>query len=70
MSLIADNTTPRLLRLRGVLALLGISKSRFYLGIKRGEFPVPIRLTPRTSAWSEAEILDLIRRATEARDGA
>lgn len=43
------------LRLPGVLAILGISRSRLYDGIARGEFPAPRKLG-RSSVWIKSEI--------------
>ena len=61
-------TSPRLLRLRQVLSLYPVSRSRWWDGVRHGEYPRPIRLSKRTTAWREQDVLDLIRRVTEARD--
>jgi prophage regulatory protein len=52
----------RLLRLRDVLALLPISRTSFYDGIKIGLYPQPIKLGKRTSAWRERDIHEFIDR--------
>ena len=57
----------RLLRVREVSALVYLKKSTIYALIKRGEFPPPIKLTARTSAWSESEILAWIDARARAR---
>ena len=44
------------LRLPQVLEILPISKSSWWAGVRAGKFPKPIRLTPRTSAWSRSSI--------------
>lgn len=49
-----------LLRLRDVMALLNISKSAWYAGIKNGIFPKPYKLGPKTSVWKRPEIISLI----------
>ncbi len=56
----------QLLRLRAVLKRFPISKARWYLGVSRGEFPKPIRLTERTVAWKSSDIDRLIEQTTEA----
>jgi len=45
-----------LLRLRAVEARTGLRKSKLYGMVKAGEFPQPIALTPRTTAWIESEV--------------
>jgi predicted DNA-binding transcriptional regulator AlpA len=64
MGKIEQSVTPsaRLLRIRQVLGLYPISRSRWWQGVRTGEFPRPIRLTARTSAWREQDVLDLIAR--------
>jgi prophage regulatory protein len=43
-------------RLPAVLAIFQISKSKVYDDIKKGVFPAPVKLGPRTSAWSAQSI--------------
>jgi prophage regulatory protein len=40
------------LRLPQVLALIPVSKSAWYAGVGSGRFPAPVKLGPRTSAWT------------------
>lgn len=47
----------RLIRLKEVLAICGKSRSSVYDAIKKGEFPSPIKLHGRSSAWIKSEIL-------------
>lgn len=47
----------RFIRLKEVLAICGKSRSSVYEAIKRGEFPAPIKLHGRSSAWIKSEIL-------------
>lgn len=49
----SDEKALRFLRLPQVLALTGLSKTTIYSLAQRGEFPRPIALSPRTSAWPE-----------------
>jgi prophage regulatory protein len=46
----------RLLRLRDVVALSGLSKSTVYLRIQQGLFPKPIALGGTSVAWPEREV--------------
>jgi prophage regulatory protein len=49
-----------LLRLRQVLALIPISASSWWAGVRSGRFPKPVKLGPRTTAWRASDILALI----------
>lgn len=55
-------------RLPEVLKRIPISRTRFYEGVKRGEFPAPVRLTENVSAWRNRDVLALIERLS--REGA
>lgn len=55
----------RYLRLPEVLHRIPVSKSTWWAGIRKGIFPKPVKLTPRTSAWLESDI-----DAIGSRDGA
>ena len=61
----------KLLRIRKVVDLTGISKSYIYMLAKKNEFPQPIELVPGGSsvAWVEAEIQEWISSRIQARDG-
>ena len=52
--------SPRILRLRTILAMLGISRSSLYKKISQGTFPTKIKLGPRAVGWLEADIDDWI----------
>lgn len=47
---------PRLLRLREVRALVGLSHDAIYRLAREGRFPPPRKLSDRASAWREDEI--------------
>ena len=49
-----------IVRLGGVLAATGLSKSTVYAQIAAGVFPKPIRLGPRAVGWRRADIEDWI----------
>ena len=48
--------TESFLRLPAVMAQVGYSKSRIYALVAKGQFPQPIRLGERASAWLKSEI--------------
>jgi predicted DNA-binding transcriptional regulator AlpA len=50
------------LRLNQVLKFLPIGKTKWYAGIKSGEYPRPVALGPRTSAYRAEDIAALIER--------
>jgi prophage regulatory protein len=43
-------------------AVIPISKSSWWLGVKEGRFPTPVKLGPRTTAWRVEDIRALIER--------
>lgn len=47
---------PKILRLPAVLEMLGVSKPTIYLWIRKGNFPAPLKIGPKASGWSLAEI--------------
>jgi prophage regulatory protein len=47
----------RFIRLKEVLAICGKSRSSVYEAIKKGEFPSPVKLRGRSSAWIKSEVL-------------
>lgn len=51
------------LRLPDVLALIPVSKSTWWAGIKEGRFPAPVKLGPRITAWRAEDIRSLIARS-------
>ena len=52
----------KLLKLKEVLTRLRISKSTWYDGVSRKEFPQPVRIGTRTVAWLESDIEAYLRR--------
>ncbi|WP_312243373.1 helix-turn-helix transcriptional regulator [Stutzerimonas nitrititolerans] len=51
-----QSVTPALLRLPGVCALVGLSKSQIYRLIKSGEFPAAIQLGANSVAWPAEQV--------------
>ncbi len=52
----------QLVRLPKVLEALGIPRSSFYAGIKKGIFPKPVKLGERTSAWRSDDLIPIIEK--------
>lgn len=50
------------LRLRQVLQLIPIGSTRWYAGVKAGEFPAPVSLGGRAKGYRVADIRALIER--------
>ena len=47
-------------RLPQVLRLLPIGKSTWWAGIRSGQYPAPVKLGPRVSAWRVEDIRALL----------
>lgn len=62
----SDST--HLLRLRQVQEIVPYSTSSIYHMVAHGDFPAPIKLGPRASAWLESEVLDWVADRIEQRD--
>ena len=50
------------IRLKEVLSICGKSRSSVYASIKKGDFPAPIKVGGRSSAWVKSEVLQWARR--------
>ena len=53
-----------LLRLKDILAPGGpipLSKSSFYAKVRSGEYPRPVKISARVSAWKATDILALLK---------
>jgi predicted DNA-binding transcriptional regulator AlpA len=62
--------TQGFLRLSQVLELIPVSKSTWWLGVKNGHYPKPIKLSEKTTAWRVEDIQELIAKlATKNQDG-
>ncbi len=61
--------TDRLLKLPEVLTRVPVSRSRWFEGVRSGEFPAPVRLGLRAVAWRESDIALVVERgAAEVSD--
>ena len=50
------------LRLSQVLQLIPVCRTKWYAGLKTGEYPKPVNLGPRTAAYRAEDIAALIER--------
>ena len=50
------------LRLSQILNIIPISKSAWWEGCRSGLYPKPVKLGPRTTAWREEDIRELMER--------
>ena len=57
-----------LLKLPEVTALTTIKNSQVYALIQKGEFPKPIKLSERSSAWLASEVHEWIESKIQQRD--
>ena len=57
-----------LLKMPEVRAKTGLSRSHLYALAQNGEFPKPIKLSERSSAWVESEVQDWIDTRIAQRD--
>jgi prophage regulatory protein len=46
----------KLLKIPEVRAKTGLSRSHLYALVQQGEFPKPVKLSERSSAWVESEV--------------
>ncbi|RFP11866.1 AlpA family transcriptional regulator [Duganella sp. BJB475] len=52
--------TIRLIRLKEVLRICGMSRSTLYNNIKERQFPEPIRISARSVAWLQSEVQEWV----------
>ena len=60
----------RVLSIREVCQLVGLSRSTIVRGIDAGTFPAPRRLSARRVGWPEAVIVEWLNAAPDARPAA
>ncbi len=46
----------RIMKLREVSAMTGLSRSSIYVLIKKGQFPAQVKLSVRSSGWFSSEV--------------
>jgi prophage regulatory protein len=49
-------------RLPQILHHIPISKSGWWLGVKQGKYPQPVKIGPNTTAWRAEDIHELIKK--------
>ncbi|HEC15737.1 MAG TPA: AlpA family phage regulatory protein [Sedimenticola sp.] len=68
-----ENSTPctlpdtGFLRIHQVLRFIPVGKSTWWLGVRSGRYPAPIKLGPRTTVWRAEDIRELIERISRDR---
>ncbi|MFZ2958924.1 MAG: AlpA family phage regulatory protein [Candidatus Ozemobacteraceae bacterium] len=50
---------------KGIPALIPVGKSSWWCGVKKGKYPQPIKLGPRTTVWRIEDIRALIESPKE-----
>ena len=59
---------PRIIRIKEVKTITGLSRSTIYEMMKAGNFPKPIKLGSHSVGWIESEVQDWISLLMEARN--
>jgi prophage regulatory protein len=54
----SKNFRHEIIRMRETCKLCGVSRFTIYRLVQDGDFPTPIRITPRCFGWKRGEILD------------
>ncbi|MGH8646458.1 MAG: helix-turn-helix transcriptional regulator [Gammaproteobacteria bacterium] len=50
-------------RLNTVLKVYPVSKTTWWEGVRKGKYPSPVKLGPKTTAWRSSDIRDLLNQA-------
>jgi prophage regulatory protein len=58
--------TDRLIRIKTVIDMTGMSRSAIYAAIAKGCFPNSIQLSARSVAWAESDIVAWVRGKIDA----
>ena len=64
-----DTQNKRVIRLREVMRITGLSRSSIYAMMDAGEFPKQVRLGLRAVGWLESEIYEWIESRAAKRHG-
>ena len=51
----------RIIRIRDVIALTGLSRSAIYAAVKAGTFPRQVKLSARSSGWVRGEVVGWLK---------
>lgn len=62
-----NNTLPEIgfVRLKDILKVFPVSKSTWWLGVKKGQYPKPVKLSSKITAWKAEDIHQLINQHQE-----
>jgi prophage regulatory protein len=60
ISIPQGDTSPALLRLPQVLALIPVSRSHWWAGVASGKYPTGFKLSSRVTVWKSGHIHSLI----------
>jgi len=52
-------------RLKDILKIYPVSKSTWWAGVASGDYPQPVKLSKRTTAWCVEDIRKLIQSCSE-----
>jgi len=58
----------RLIKIREVLRMCGLSRSALYAHVKKQQFPAPVKLSTHSSAWVSSEVLAWVQAQIGRRD--
>lgn len=50
-----------------IIPLIPVSRSAWWLGVKSGRYPKPIKIGPRTTAWLKTDIERLINEINQSK---
>lgn len=59
--------TEGFVRISTVLDHIPVSKSTWWEGVKSGDYPAPVKVSPRSTAWLVADIRGLIDKISSQR---
>ena len=59
----------RLIRMKEVMHISGLSRTALYLSIKRKDFPAPVKLSARAVAWPQDEVVAWVKSRVRSRSG-
>jgi prophage regulatory protein len=63
-------TEDKLLRLSQIIPdILPISKTSWWNGVKSGIYPQPVKLGPRTTAWRESDVMRIVSKGVDSKEG-
>lgn len=58
MDTVAPPHKGRIIRIKEVVSITGLSRSSIYAAIKQGTFPSQLKLSRRSSGWLESEVIE------------